>query len=294
MKPLDQCFLKWIILFFSFLVFLGAGYGFFLKKTQAKYSQLKAHSLYLEQDIKSKKHIITELHHYFKSKKINKITIERLIKRQDVAKIFQDILQLIFLYNVSVESYLPMTEIKHEFYMERSLSIVVTGSFQQIVQFLDEIETMDALVVCDDFVISTVDASIPGDTLRMSIIIKAYYEKSHNLKHIKIAHDALSSSPFKSEDTSNQQKSLENFPLDSFYFVGVLSRGQTIWALIRKPDGLISFVMPGDFIGKEHGKIVLVTDKYIRITEDTLFSKNSIKKIITLYLRRNTLTGISK
>lgn len=293
MKHLKKYFIKWRIIFFAYMVLIGAAYSLFLQKPQANYSQLNTQTLYLDQELKLKNQTITKLNHLIEPKNVNRTEISRLVKQQNAGKIFYDILQLSHSSKLSVESYLPVAQIKHDFYSVRSWLIVVTGSFQQMLHFLHKIERMNALVVCDDVVISSDNPSLSDETLRMSVTINAYCEKNHKFKQIRSSPHSISPSLFKSVDTNIKQNSLENYPLDSLQFVGLLSRGHTKGALVRKPDGSISFVMPGDLIGKEHGKIVSVTDKYIRITEDALLGNVSVKKITTLSFKKSDQIGLS-
>ena len=56
-------------------------------------------------------------------------------------------------------------------------------------------------------------------------------------------------------DLERPKEFLEQFTLDSLQMVGRLERGGVDWTLIRDPQGGIHRVRPGNFLGRDHGKI---------------------------------------
>lgn len=77
---------------------------------------------------------------------------------------------------------------------------------------------------------------------------------------------------------------LEAFPLDALKFVGVLKEGNTIWGLISQPSGIISRVKPGDYMGKNYGQIIRISEDAIRIEETVKMDGKWEKKMMTLKL----------
>ena len=49
--------------------------------------------------------------------------------------------------------------------------------------------------------------------------------------------------------------------------VGTLERGEQEWTLIRDPEGGIHRVSLGNYLGRNHGKIVEMTDSYVAVVE---------------------------
>jgi type IV pilus assembly protein PilP len=49
--------------------------------------------------------------------------------------------------------------------------------------------------------------------------------------------------------------------------VGTLERGGEDWALIKDPEGGIHRVQVGNFLGRNHGKIVELTETYLAVVE---------------------------
>lgn len=68
-------------------------------------------------------------------------------------------------------------------------------------------------------------------------------------------------------DTNRPKEALEKFPLDTLKMVGTLEKNGKIWALIMDGDGQIYRVSQGNYIGLNHGKIKIITDKKIYISE---------------------------
>ncbi len=70
-----------------------------------------------------------------------------------------------------------------------------------------------------------------------------------------------------SPDFNRAREPLESEPLDSLRMVGTLKRGSSSWALVRMSDSTIHRVKPGNFLGQNHGKIVIVTESELEVTE---------------------------
>ena len=68
-------------------------------------------------------------------------------------------------------------------------------------------------------------------------------------------------------DTTRVPEFLEGFPLDSLKMVGTVEKDDTLWALIRVPDGAVQSVKPGNYIGQNYGKILSITDQNIDMKE---------------------------
>ena len=68
-------------------------------------------------------------------------------------------------------------------------------------------------------------------------------------------------------DPDRPREFLEQFTLDSLQMVGRLERGSGVWALIRDPNGGIHRVQPGDFLGRDHGKITDMGIGFVAVVE---------------------------
>jgi len=68
-------------------------------------------------------------------------------------------------------------------------------------------------------------------------------------------------------DFAREKEFLEGFPLTSLTMVGTLRKGGTLWALIKDSDSRIHMVTDGNYIGKNHGKILATTESKIELLE---------------------------
>ena len=59
-------------------------------------------------------------------------------------------------------------------------------------------------------------------------------------------------------DQDRLKETLEGFDFDSLHMVGSLARGSQIWALIKDPEKGIHRVKVGNFIGRDHGRVVRI------------------------------------
>ncbi|MEA3639676.1 MAG: pilus assembly protein PilP [Lamprobacter sp.] len=60
---------------------------------------------------------------------------------------------------------------------------------------------------------------------------------------------------------------LEAFSLDSLRMVGTLEQSQMRWALMMTPDGMLHRVRPGNYLGRNNGKIIRIDPTEMLLTE---------------------------
>ena len=68
-------------------------------------------------------------------------------------------------------------------------------------------------------------------------------------------------------DEDRPKEFLEQFTFDSLSMVGTLSRGGVDWSLMRDPEGGVHRVKLGNYLGRNHGKIVEMTASYVSVVE---------------------------
>jgi type IV pilus assembly protein PilP len=68
-------------------------------------------------------------------------------------------------------------------------------------------------------------------------------------------------------DENRPKEYLENFAIGGLAMVGTISRGGQVWALVRDETGNINRVTSGNYLGKNHGRIVTITDTQIQLVE---------------------------
>ena len=68
-------------------------------------------------------------------------------------------------------------------------------------------------------------------------------------------------------DFDRPREYLERFELDTLEMVGTFEQGDNEWALVEDPDGTVHRVSEGNFLGKNHGKIVRISATEVALEE---------------------------
>jgi type IV pilus assembly protein PilP len=68
-------------------------------------------------------------------------------------------------------------------------------------------------------------------------------------------------------DLTRQKEELELFSLDTMRMVGTLAMKADLWGLVRTNDGTIHRVRVGNYMGKNYGKIIRITEDRIELME---------------------------
>lgn len=68
-------------------------------------------------------------------------------------------------------------------------------------------------------------------------------------------------------DMNRKREPLEQYPLDTLNFVGHLEKSGIRWGLVGAPDKSVYRVQIGNYIGKNYGKIVSITETSIKLVE---------------------------
>jgi len=87
-----------------------------------------------------------------------------------------------------------------------------------------------------------------------------------------------------SPNIKGPKQPLQAFPLDALKFVGILKQGSIVWALIKQPEGFVSRVKPGDYIGQNYGQITNIKDKVIQLDEAVQVEGKWEKRHVTINL----------
>ncbi len=68
-------------------------------------------------------------------------------------------------------------------------------------------------------------------------------------------------------DEDRVKEFLEQYTFDSLTMVGSLERGDRDWSLIQDPSGGVHRVTIGNYLGRNHGRIVEMTETYVAVVE---------------------------
>lgn len=132
----------------------------------------------------------------------------------------------------------------------------------------------DSFTDLDDFM--NEKRARPGGVIAPIPPFKAYKVFSYSATTLRSPFDrpveigditALQSVSTVKPDEERAKEFLEQFTFDSLAMVGSLSRSNVDWTLIQDPEGGVHRVKLGNFLGRNHGKIVEMTDVYIAVLE---------------------------
>jgi len=79
-------------------------------------------------------------------------------------------------------------------------------------------------------------------------------------------------------DTTRVPEFLEGFPLDSLRMVGTVEKDDTLWALVKIPEGAVQTVKSGNYLGQNYGKIVDISDVKMSMVETVSNSLGGYKE----------------
>ena len=68
-------------------------------------------------------------------------------------------------------------------------------------------------------------------------------------------------------DENRTKEFLEQFSLDSLTMVGTLEQSETLWALLLDREGGVHRVKKGNYMGRNHGRIIETTETYLAVVE---------------------------
>jgi len=143
-----------------------------------------------------------------------------------------------------------------------SLPIVLGGCFDIFSEYGD----------IDDFIETT--KAQPTGTIEPLPVFKTYQAFTYRSSTLR--------SPFKQPvkldvsqehmnngikpDDSRRKEYLEQFDIGEFDMVGSISNSEGLWGLLRGKEG-IHRVKVGDYLGRNHGRIVFIDDEQIKFVE---------------------------
>ena len=97
---------------------------------------------------------------------------------------------------------------------------------------------------------------------------------------------ALQASSNVRPDPNRPKEFLERYGIDSLDMVGSLEMGGTLWALLQDQTGNVHRVRQGNYIGRNHGRIIEVTETHLAVIEIVPTGSDSwVERPRTLKLR---------
>ena len=68
-------------------------------------------------------------------------------------------------------------------------------------------------------------------------------------------------------DFNRNREELESHPLDALRMMGTLTQDEQTWGIVRSPDGVIHRIQTGNYLGRNHGKILNIGEEGIDLME---------------------------
>lgn len=68
-------------------------------------------------------------------------------------------------------------------------------------------------------------------------------------------------------DPAREREFLEHYSLDALRMVGSLRHASGLYGLMQTPDGLVHRLATGDYLGRNHGRVIRISDAEVQLVE---------------------------
>ncbi len=93
--------------------------------------------------------------------------------------------------------------------------------------------------------------------------LRAPFDEPVKVKDIALLEPVVSVKP----DPSRQKEFLEGFSIENISMVGTLSKDGVLWVLLDDGQGGVHRVTMGNYVGRNNGKIVEVSESFVALKE---------------------------
>lgn len=178
--PLAIKVILWTI---AFVGALALGYFLHVTNLQTELANAQQKEVQLRSDYEKKAFEAAHLEAYRKQQEEMKESFEAILRQlpldTEIPGLIEDITLVGLKNGLSFTSIDLQTEKQHEFYVEKPINIVVTGSYHDLGSFVSDVADLSRIVTLHDFSISPDGRSqrgrdSPGGMLRMTITAKTY------------------------------------------------------------------------------------------------------------------------
>jgi len=159
---------------------------------------------------------------------------------------------------------------KNNYWIKNSVSRLLLES---AILFLSACSNNDEMIELQNYVTSTVNR--PPGRIEPIPAFNSYEPFQYSAASLRSPFDAplditliiRNQANNVSPDENRPKELLENFPLSSLIMVGTISRNDTDWVLILDETGLVSRATVGNYMGRNHGRIVDINENQIELVE---------------------------
>lgn len=162
------------------LIFIGCLLNIKIKFDQ--YQILSTKEMSLRTILESKHNYLNDLDRYRKQTAILTHQLKKrgksLATRDQIPRLLDDISKSSIKNGLILESFTPLQECENDTSHELPIAAVISGRYENIMQFLCDLAQMTQLISWHDFNLSKVESDASGEQLRMQITIKIYISRN--------------------------------------------------------------------------------------------------------------------
>lgn len=140
-----------------FIIVLG--YLLIIKPNFEIRSTLVNQEVTLKEEFEQKQHLAANLESYKKQLQVMNERFGTMLKQlpveNEMPNLLEDISKTGIASGLIFNRFAPMPEVKHDFYIELPINIIVVGNYHQLAVFVSRIVQMNRIVTFHDFEIST-------------------------------------------------------------------------------------------------------------------------------------------
>ena len=166
-------------------ILIGLGYWLIVKENFDQYNVLVEAEATLKTQFEQKQREASNLQAYRNQMAIMEERFGTMLKQlptqNEMPGLLEDISKTGIASGLTFQSFTPMPEIQHDFYIELPIKIAVNGNYHQIAIFLSRVAEMGRIVTLHDFVVGRgmlgnlgLQKDESGDKLTMEMTAKIY------------------------------------------------------------------------------------------------------------------------
>lgn len=170
------------------IIILVVGYNFVIQPNIDKYNNLVKKEVDLKAEFEKLQRMASNLSAYENQLEMMQERFGNMLKqlptKNEMPGLLEDISKTGIASGLTFELFAPSPEIKHDFYIELPIQIIVVGNYHQLAIFLSRVAEMSRIVTLHDFVIESQakdkqnndknNAQQPGELLVMKITATIY------------------------------------------------------------------------------------------------------------------------
>jgi type IV pilus assembly protein PilO len=174
---------KVIIWVLALIAVLGAGYFFLVTPLQEDLARVQRGEVSLREDFEKKFFESVHLENYRAQQLEMELSFQTILLQlpsdTEIPGLIEDITLVGLKNGLDFSSIDLEAEVKYEFYIEKPIQIVVSGSYHQLGAFVSDVADLSRIVTLHEFRIlpesgRAAGGDVPGSVLRMSILAKTY------------------------------------------------------------------------------------------------------------------------